>query len=169
MLKVALKEMMAKLDQERRQTGTARLTVQEIHQVTGIHRKILSRLLNHPEENTSSEHVDKLTQFFFNEFRQLDPELDSQELMRKVTADLIQVYPDEEHVWAAVGVNDATAERFSIPPSAFWKLYQMQSDPIQASKWWEAEKERRRELNRKALESKGATVDYSKGKDKTSR
>ncbi|NMC61738.1 MAG: hypothetical protein GYA55_01075 [SAR324 cluster bacterium] len=86
---------MARINKVRKEKERPRLTLQEIHERTGIHRKILSRLINRPHENTSSEHIDRLSQFFFEELRkeQSGPTEEFQ-VMRDIIGDLVQVFPD---------------------------------------------------------------------------
>jgi|GEM_PF-4213385 len=64
--------MLERLNAERKKGGLARLTLQDVHEETGIHRKILSRIVNRAHENTSSEHPEKLVQYFFKILRKPD-------------------------------------------------------------------------------------------------
>ena len=108
-----------------------KLTVSEIAKDTGITRKALSSLKNHPNSSISSEHLGTLTEYFFHKFVPLiKPGSSHALLMNWVTTTLIQIYP--EH--ADYKVSDAILQGFSsgsvsqsqFPPSMLWSWYVMQ-------------------------------------------
>ena len=93
MLIVRLREMMGVLQRKRR----APVTLAEVANSTGIHRKIISRIHNRPATPVKGETLDQLAQFFFVEFlRCEDPGGSMEGLMTRVVQGLVVVYPDNE-------------------------------------------------------------------------
>jgi hypothetical protein len=99
MLIIRLREVMELLQQERKSI----VTVTEIAEATGIHRKILSRLHNRPGASIKGDTIDRLAQFFFAEFvRYGRSSASPQKIMEWVVQSLVMVYPDDELFLKAV-------------------------------------------------------------------
>jgi hypothetical protein len=93
MLIIRLLEMMQTLQQVRESP----VTLTEVATATGIHRKILSRLHNRPGASIKGDTIDRLAQFFFEEFvRSGRVDLAPQEIMAIVVSKLLIVYPDDD-------------------------------------------------------------------------
>ncbi len=96
MLIINLRKIMTQLQVARK----TKVTISEVAESTGIHRKILSRIYNYPASSVKGETIDLLTQYFFNQFircelarkNRISPEL----LMKKVVVELLLVYPDHD-------------------------------------------------------------------------
>jgi hypothetical protein len=144
MLRIALPSLLNKLNQERKKKGLERATYEEIHVATGIHRKILSRIINKPWENTSSEHIDLLAQYFFNELKpegQKSP-VDDYKFMQSIIAELVEIYPDGAPFELDLQLYKDEEGRFKTGFEAFWTVL-MQSERYKEMrvKWWEREKQ----------------------------
>jgi hypothetical protein len=75
----------------------SRVTLTEIAEATGIHRKIVSRVHNRPGASVKGETIDRLVQFFFEEFvRYARGDLSPREIMARVVGNLLMVYPDDD-------------------------------------------------------------------------
>lgn len=172
MIRVSLGKMLHRVNHLRKQKGQERITLQVIHEATGIHRKILSRLMNHPSENTSSEHLDKLAQFFFHEMvaQGLD-EGDSGELMKRVTTELIEIFPDDLSYWKGLEDIAESDERFNVPLSVLWRQVDSTQSPEERRAWWEKHKQLRAEAvamaKAKIVEKRSATPPASAAVDPT--
>lgn len=92
MLRVMLEGLLDRYKKE----GRRKITLEEIHKATGIHRKILSRLKNHPADNTYTEHIEKILVFFYYRFKEIPYQsLKGRDLMRSLVSDLIDVVPEQ--------------------------------------------------------------------------
>ena len=102
MLIIRLQQAMQYLQAVRK----TRVSLTEIANMTGIHRKILSRIRNRPASAVKGETIDALVQFFFYELVLLSNEMSpSEELMAKVVRILVSVYPDDVAFWDGI-IND---------------------------------------------------------------
>lgn len=152
MIRVELSNLLFKLNTERKEIGEkVRLKYEDIHILTGIHKKILSRIVNKPDENTSSEHIDRLCQFFFLEFRRIRKETQTDEqLMKEVVSNLIDVFPDEDLFLA--GLENSTSKPLrTIPITVLWWMYQHTDNRQKTIEWWE---EHRKSVLQKSDEEK---------------
>ncbi len=82
----------------------AKVAVSEVARSTQIHRKIVSRLYNHPQTPVKGETIDKLAQFFLAEFSLISPE---DKNLRSIMEDfvlrhLVVVFPDDEVLYSGL-------------------------------------------------------------------
>lgn len=111
MLRVSLERLIKRVDAKRQAEAKAdgsekfkRLTIGEISDGSGVHRNIVSRILNNPEEPVSTLHIDRIIQFFFYELRKFDkmpwedPRVIERERIQQLVALCIDIFPEhEEH------------------------------------------------------------------------
>lgn len=123
MIKIELNGLISWLEEE---SGT-RLTIGEIADGAGVHRNILSRILNKPDANTSTEHIDKIAQFFFYEFQTRVPqmfdggELADEMIMEQILNHLIQVFPEKKHHAEFLEANPKLKKAMDV--GALWEVY----------------------------------------------
>lgn len=137
MIKIELNGLISWLEEE---SGT-RLTIGEIADGAGVHRNILSRILNKPDANTSTEHIDKIAQFFFYEFQTRVPqmfdggELADEMIMEQILNHLVQVFPEKKHHAKFLEANPKLKKAMDV--GALWEVYsnfQRSNIPMFASK-----------------------------------
>ncbi|MBX7138944.1 MAG: helix-turn-helix transcriptional regulator [Oligoflexia bacterium] len=137
MIKIELNGLISWLEEE---SGT-RLTIGEIADGAGVHRNILSRILNKPDANTSTEHIDKIAQFFFYEFQNRVPqmfdggELADEMIMEQILNHLVQVFPEKKHHAEFLEANPRLKKAMDV--GALWEVYtnfQKSNVPMFASK-----------------------------------
>jgi hypothetical protein len=123
MIKIELNGLISWLEEE---SGT-RLTIGEVADGAGVHRNILSRILNKPDANTSSEHIDKIAQFFFYEFQTRAPqvfdggELAEEMIMEQIVNSLVQVFPEKKHHAEFLEANPKLKKAMDV--GALWEVY----------------------------------------------
>ena len=114
-----------------------KLTLTELAEKTGIARKTLSYLVNHPNDPISVQHLGTLAEFFFKEqlaamkvkFKP-DSTHSDQEIMQKILTTLFQVYPDASEFQDVVP--DAIKESLKperITAAMMWYLYEQKHHP----------------------------------------
>ena len=108
----------------------SKVSLGEVAEKTGVHRNILSRIINNPRANTSSEHVGKLVEFFFYEYLELG--LDQgfhrshRELMSFLVASLIQVFPERSEHGEFLKTLEETGDIDDLPMYRIWEFFDNQ-------------------------------------------
>jgi hypothetical protein len=131
MIRVTLDSIIKLLEQERFMKGPGpgggRVSLGEVSEKTGIHRNILSRIVNKPAANTSSEHIGKLAEFFFYEFLKLKMHekwrCGEVGLMANVISRLIAVFPEQGEHQAFIKKLGESGEVDELPMSRIWEFY----------------------------------------------
>jgi len=59
-------------------TFNKKISIKEISESTGIHRSIISRIINSPRSSIKTEHLDKLLNFFYIYLKSIFDEIDSE-------------------------------------------------------------------------------------------
>jgi hypothetical protein len=103
-----------------------KVTLSEVAEQSGVHRSILSRLINKPLENTSTEHIDKLAQYFFHAYKEADAnfeDVDDPGLMQLVLGHLIQVFPEKGSYKTVIDKLSETGDVTNLPIYRLWEFY----------------------------------------------
>lgn len=118
-----------------------KLTISEIAERTGIARKTISYLVNHPTDNISVHHLATLAEFFFKEYinfpnRELDQTQPKRhkKIMEEVISTLFQVYPDDPTYRDVVpDFVKATMTPEAITANLMWGFYEAKFQPQYSS------------------------------------
>ena len=95
----------------------------DIHRETGLHRRVLSRINNHPDKPVTTDTLDKLIQFFFTKFRHPQANaMQDRELILLIMSELIEVFPDSEDYWKEMPDMAELATEETIPISVLWTM-----------------------------------------------
>lgn len=104
MLIVGLRRLMDGLGRARNK----KVTVSEVARATQIHRKIVSRIYNHPHTSVKGETIDQLAQYFLAEFALIDKgKKGLKALMEEIVKHLVVIFPDDDSVGATL-INKAS-------------------------------------------------------------
>ena len=117
MLRVSLDKLITALE---RASGYP-ITIGMISEGTGVHRNIISRILNNPGSNTSTYHLNKIIEYFFVELRRYEGD-DDRTLVSRIIENLFEFFPESgdhrelmERLHKAGSVNET-------PVSVLWEF-----------------------------------------------
>ena len=122
MIRVDLEKMLEGLGEKLKR----KVTLSEVAERSGVHRSILSRLINKPLENTSTEHIDRLAQYFFHAYKEAEPnfeDVDDKALMQLVLGHLVQVFPEKGPYQAVIQKLSESGDVKNLPIYRLWEFY----------------------------------------------
>lgn len=101
-----------------------RVTLAEISSATGIHRNILSRVLNHPEDNASTLHIEKLVEYFFYALQPV-LKIADEDLSAFVISNLIEFFPEQGEHKAFLGTLEKVGRSNEVPVALLWEFFRL--------------------------------------------
>lgn len=110
-----------------------KVTLSEVAEKSGVHRSILSRIINRPQENTSTEHIEKLAQYLFYAHKEATPEwFDDHEdeyLMQLILGKLVQVFPEKGNHASLLKKLSETGSVVDMPIFRLWEFHKASLPP----------------------------------------
>ena len=129
MIKIDLERLIKELEGK----ANRKVTLSEVAEKSGVHRSILSRIINRPQENTSTEHIEKLAQYLFYAFKEAAPEsFDDHEdefLMQLILGKLIQIFPESGNHSSLLKKLSETGPVADMPIFRLWEFHRASLPP----------------------------------------
>lgn len=151
MLRVSLNRMVGVLESK----AGKKLTIAGISQKTGIHRNILSRIINHPEDNSSLRHIEKLMEFFFYELQPIT-NLSDENLSSFIVANLLEFFPEQAEHKDFINSLQKIGNSIDVPVAMLWEFFRLsRGAPIKADLTAENEWERISNIRRRLEDKEG--------------
>lgn len=118
MLRISLEKLVSLVEKESVQP----LTIAAIAEGTGIHRNIISRILNRPGASTATSHIDKLLQFFLEERRKYSDKPD-RELIAELIAAMFEFFPEDGPYQEILARLNKAGDISGLPIPVLWEFH----------------------------------------------
>jgi hypothetical protein len=120
MLRVTLEKLVAMLEEAVGET----VTIGQLAESTGIHRNIISRILNDPDSRSSTTHLDKIIEFFYQHLRP-HSSLSDPDLVQSILVNLFEFFPETGEQEVFLNSLARAGGWANIPVGVLWEFFRL--------------------------------------------